>query len=439
VTNWAVVPAGGSGTRMGGETPKQFLPLGGRPLLLRTLEALLSWPGLAGAVVVAPGAEVERTRGLLEGSGVRGVLRVVAGGAERQESVRLGLEALVEAGPDDLVFVHDGVRPFPPRERFAELAAAARPDGALLAVACRDTLKREVRGASAGTVDRAGLWQAQTPQVFPVALLREALRRAAAEGRVDTDEAALAEALGRRPRLVPGDSRNLKVTCPKDLEVAEALLAAGGPVGEEPEGAVAGADLHVGHGYDAHRLVAGRPLILGGVELAHEKGLLGHSDADVLAHAVADACLGAAGLGDLGRHFPDTDPAWEGVSSLLLLERVAQRVQEQGLEVRRVDATLVAQRPKVAPHVPAMEANLSSALGLPGRGVTVKATTTEGLGFEGRQEGISAHAVALVVRSGGRPVWREAQSLRSSPDPFLEKLSLDFGQEPGKPGLRRAR
>lgn len=397
--NWAVVPAGGSGTRMGGKTPKQFLPLGGCPLLVRTLEALLSWPGLAGAVVVVPGPEVERTRGLLEGARVERVLRVVAGGAERQDSVRLGLEVLVEAGPEDLVFVHDGVRPFPPQARFPELAAAARPDGALLALSCRDTLKAEVQGASAGTVDRAGLWQAQTPQVFPAALLREALQRAEAEGRTGTDEASLVEALGRRPRLVQGDPRNLKVTCPGDLEVAEAFLAAGGPGGGGGAGSAAGARLQVGHGYDVHRLVAGRPLILGGVELAHEKGLLGHSDADVLAHAVADACLGAAGLGDLGRHFPDSDPAWAGVSSLLLLARVAHWIRERGSEVRRVDATVVAQRPKIAPHVAAMEANLSSALGLPGRGVTVKATTTEGLGFEGREEGISAHAVALVVRT----------------------------------------
>ncbi|MDW7710288.1 MAG: 2-C-methyl-D-erythritol 4-phosphate cytidylyltransferase [Deferrisomatales bacterium] len=400
MTIWAIVPAGGAGSRMGGGTPKQFLPLGGRPLLVRTLETLLSWPRFAGAVVVAPEAEVPRTRGLLEGAGVAGVLRVVAGGATRQDSVRRGVEALAEAGPDDLVFVHDGVRPFPPVERFPDLAAAARPDGAILAVACRDTVKREENGSVAGTVDRAGLWQAQTPQVFPLAVLREALDRGAAEGRAGTDEASLAEALGRRPRLVPGDPRNLKVTCREDLELAEVLLSAmGGPEGKRRAG-LRDARFHVGHGYDVHRLVAGRPLILGGVELPHERGLLGHSDADVLAHAVADACLGAAGLGDLGRHFPDTDPAWEGVSSLRLLEQVSLRVHARGLEICRVDATLVAQRPKVSRHVAAMEANLSGALGLPERGVTVKATTTEGLGFEGRQEGISAHAVALLGERG---------------------------------------
>lgn len=402
--NWAVVPAGGAGVRMGGGIPKQFLPLGGRPILVRTLEALVSWPGLEGAVVVVPAPEVERTRELLSSSGVPKVLRVVAGGSERQDSVRLGLDALVEADPDDLVFIHDGVRPFPPAYRFPELAAAARPDGALLALACRDTLKRAAEGAVHDTVDRTGLWHAQTPQVFPVCLLREALDRARGAGRAATDEAGLVEALGRRPRLVPGDPRNLKVTCPEDLELAEELLPrrerarreGGSAVEASPKGCGGAPALHVGHGYDVHRLVEGRKLVLGGVELPHEKGLLGHSDADVLAHAVADACLGAAGLGDLGRHFPDTDPAWAGASSLALLRHVAKRVEERGLAVRRVDATVVAQRPKIARHVPQMEAHLAAALGLAAGGVTVKATTTEGLGFEGREEGISAHAVALL-------------------------------------------
>lgn len=374
---------------MGGDTRKQFLRVAGRPILVHALEALAAWPGVEGLVVVAPAAEVERVRGLVEGAGVPRVLAIVAGGAERQDSVRLGLEALAEACPsladDDLVFVHDGVRPFPPVTRFAELAAAARPGGALLAVPCRDTLKRAEGDRSAATVDRRDVWQAQTPQVFPVALLREAL----AAGASGTDEAALVEALGHRPRLVAGDGRNIKVTVPEDLPLAEAI-AATRPLAPAPA-------LHVGHGYDVHRLVEGRKLVLGGVDVPHDRGLLGHSDADVLAHAVADAVLGAAGLGDIGRHFPDTDPRWAGASSLGLLERVAQLTAGAGYRVLRVDATLVAQRPRVAPHVAAMEANLSGALGLAPGGVTVKATTTEGLGFEGRMEGIAAHAVALAA------------------------------------------
>jgi 2-C-methyl-D-erythritol 2,4-cyclodiphosphate synthase/2-C-methyl-D-erythritol 4-phosphate cytidylyltransferase len=420
---------------MGGAVPKQFLPLGGRPILVRTLEVLLSSPVLAGGVVVVPTPEVDRTRELLSAAGVPKVLRVVAGGRERQDSVRLGLEALVEAGPDHLVFVHDGVRPFPPVSRFPELAAAARPDGALLALACRDTLKRAAEGAVCDTVDRAGLWQAQTPQVFPARLLREALDRARGAGRIATDEAGLVEALGRRPRLVPGDPRNFKVTGPEDLELAEALLRGregapgegGSAVEGSPKGLGRAQALHVGHGYDVHRLVVGRRLVLGGVELPHEKGLLGHSDADVLAHAVADACLGAAGLGDLGRHFPDTDPAWAEASSLALLEQVADRVRERGLAVRRVDATLVAQRPKIARHVPEMEANLSAALGLAAGGVTVKATTTEGLGFEGREEGISAHAVALLEQ-------RETEEVRSVRAPSFPTPESPSGAAPAATG-----
>ncbi len=383
---WCVVPAGGAGRRMGAAEPKQFLELGGRPVLVWTLESLAGWGRWSGMVVAAPADRVERVRGMVQGAGLGGLVSVVPGGAERRDSVRNGLEAVTArgGGPDDLVFVHDGVRPFPPVDRFDELAEAARPDGALLAVPCQDTLKRAERGAVAATVDRTDLWRAQTPQVFPLGLLERALEQAARSGAAVTDEASAVEALGRRPRIVTGDGRNLKVTVPGDLEEARALAGLG-------------RGWAVGHGFDVHRFVAGRPLVLGGVEVPHDRGLLGHSDADVLAHAVCDACLGAAGLGDLGRHFPDTDPRWAGASSMDLLGRVASLVRGRGWNVVRVDATLVAQRPKVAPHVPGMERNLSAALGLGPGGVTVKATTTEGLGFEGREEGVSAHAVALIA------------------------------------------
>lgn len=378
---------------MGGDVRKQFMHFRGKPVLVHTLRALKAWPGFSGIVVVVPAEDVERVRGLLEGAGVCGALSVVAGGAERQDSVRLGLEALRDAGPDDLVFVHDGVRPFPPVGLFDFLREHARPDGALLAVRCNDTLKRERGGCCDETVDRSTLWQAQTPQVFPAALLRQALRVAASDGIRGTDEADLVQRLGRRPRLVPGDPRNLKLTTPEDLVLAEQL-----GVGISGDRGLSGPAFHVGHGYDVHRLVEGRRLILGGVEISHATGLLGHSDADVLAHAVADACLGAAGLGDIGRHFPDTESTWAGASSLDLLSRIAELLTEQEYSVVRVDATLVAQRPKVAAHVPRMEENLSLALGASGC-VTVKATTTEGLGFEGRGEGMSAHAVALLRKT----------------------------------------
>ncbi len=379
---WAIVPAAGSGRRMNAAEGKQFLELAGRPLLVHTVAALTAWPGLRGVVVAAPADQVERTAGILEGAGIGGVVAVVPGGAERQDSVRLALAALGEAAPDDVVFVHDAARPFPPLQVFEQLAAAAVPDGAVVAVPCPDTLKQVAGEVAVATLERSGVWLAQTPQAFPVGLLREALEAAQRDGLRHTDEAAAVEALGRRPRVVPGDPGNFKVTTPADLELARAIAQAAAHA--------------VGHGFDVHRLVAGRKLILGGVEVPHERGLLGHSDADVLAHAVADACLGASGLGDIGRHFPDRDPRWKDASSLALLERVAGLLAGRGWRVLRVDTTLVAERPKVAPHIGAMEANLARALGLPVGAVTVKATTTEGLGFEGREEGISAHAVALL-------------------------------------------
>ena len=396
-----MVPAAGAGRRMGSAEKKQFLTLAGRPLLLHTLERLQRWSGFSGTVVVVPAADVDRVCGMIEGVGLPNILAVIPGGAERQDSVRLGLEALTRvasAGDEDVVFVHDAARPFPPIEQFDALQAAAMPDGALLAVPCADTLKRgDDAGGVSATVPREGLWQAQTPQAFPVGLLRRALEHAAAEGVGGTDEAALVERLGRRPRLIPGAAGNCKVTRPEDLELAAAQFVA-------ERGTVGGGELHLGHGYDVHRLVEGRELVLGGVKVSHPVGLLGHSDADVLAHAVADACLGAAGQGDLGRWFPDSDPQWSGVSSLRLLREIAGTLGRRGFTVRRVDATLVAQRPKVADHIREMETNLCAALGLPTGAVTVKATTTEGLGFEGREEGISAHAVALLTGSNAGPV-----------------------------------
>jgi 2-C-methyl-D-erythritol 4-phosphate cytidylyltransferase/2-C-methyl-D-erythritol 2,4-cyclodiphosphate synthase len=389
---FALVPAAGAGLRLGAAEPKQFLPLAGRPLLVHTLARLHAWPRLCGTVVVAPAEHLERVRGMLEGAGLTGVIAAVAGGAERQDSVSLGLAALegaTGAADTDVVLVHDAARPFPPVDTFDALVAAALPDGALLATPCADTLKREQDGVVVDTVDRSGVWQAQTPQAFPVGLLRRALDEAREQGVRGTDEASLVERLGCRPRLVAGAAANFKVTRNEDLELAAALAAGGGPGGVDC--------LHLGHGYDVHRLVAGRRLVLGGVELEHPLGLLGHSDADVLAHAVADACLGAAGRGDLGRWFPDSDPRWAGVSSLELLAEVARGLRGSGYSVRRVDTTLVAERPKIAAHVAAMEGHLAGALGLAPGAVTVKATTTEGLGFEGRQEGISAHAVALVT------------------------------------------
>ncbi len=389
---WAAVVAGGSGRRFGGALPKQFVPLAGRPVLAWTLTALDRWGRFAGMAVAVPKEHLDRARALIGGAGAGTAVRVVPGGAERAHSVLAALNGVsaLGAAAEDVVFVHDGARPFPPVERFDALLEAAVPDGALLAVPAGDTLKRVAEGRVVATVDRSVVWQAQTPQAFPLGRLREAVRRSLERGEAVTDEAQAVERAGGAPRIVEGHPLNLKITFPQDLALAERLV-------------VTWAGVSVGHGYDVHRLVHGRRLVLGGVEIPFERGLLGHSDADVLAHAVADAVLGAAGLGDLGRHFPDSDRRWKDVSSLVLLEAVARMLRERGKRVVRVDATVVAQRPRLVPFVARMEHNLCAALGTGPGAVTVKATTTEGLGFEGRGEGISAHAVALVgegIRAG---------------------------------------
>jgi 2-C-methyl-D-erythritol 4-phosphate cytidylyltransferase/2-C-methyl-D-erythritol 2,4-cyclodiphosphate synthase len=258
------------------------------------------------------------------------------------------------------------------------------------AVALGDTIKEaDGAGRVLGTLNRDRLRGVQTPQGFERSILLKAHRLAEESGKIATDDAALVEELGIPVYLVAGDEDNIKLTTPKDVWVAEALLRrrAGG---EQEQ--------RVGHGYDVHRLLPGRPLILCGVEIAHDKGLLGHSDADVALHALCDALLGAAALGDIGSHFPDSDEAYRGISSLVLLERVAALLLKAGWRAVNADVTIAAQRPKLAPHLPRMRENIARALGVPLDCAGVKATTTEGLGFEGEEKGISAQAVCLLRR-----------------------------------------
>lgn len=384
---FAVVPAAGLGRRMGGETPKLFLDLAGKPVLVWTLEALQSASRIDGIVLVASPSGIEYCRTeIVRRFGLRKVTDVVPGGADRQGSVRAGLEAV--RGRADVVVVHDGARPLvSPALVDATVDRCDRTSGVIAAVPVRDTLKVSEEGRVSATLDRSRLWAAQTPQTFPFDLLFEAHLRAEAEGFRGTDEASLVERLGGKVLLLEGSYDNLKVTTPEDLGVGEAILSREG----------AGARrMRVGHGYDTHRLIEGRPLVLGGVQIPFEKGLLGHSDADVLSHAVADAVLGAMGLGDIGKLFPDTDPGLKGVSSLVLLDGVARRVREQHGSILNVDATLVAERPRIAPFVERMRQSMGKALGLPPERVSVKATTNEGMGFPGREEGMAAWAVALV-------------------------------------------
>jgi len=368
---------------MGDGPRKQYRLLAGRPVLAHTLRVFEEADTVASVVlVVTPGDEEHCRREIVEAYGCRKVAAVVPGGRERQDSVRRGLEALP---PAPLVVIHDGVRPFVTPERIAAVVEAAAQHGAaVLAVPAKDTVKLgDPAGLVAETLPRDRLWLVQTPQAFRREIILAAHERARAEGFTGTDDASLVERLGGRVALVPGDYANIKITTPEDLAFARVLT------GET-------VNLRTGFGYDVHRLVENRPLILGGVNIPYGRGLLGHSDADVLTHAIMDALLGAAALGDIGQHFPDTDPRYEGASSLDLLAAVAGLLAESGFAVHNIDATIVAQAPKLAPHIPAMRANLARSLGIdPGR-VSVKATTTEGLGFTGTGEGIAAHAVATV-------------------------------------------
>ncbi|HZZ83415.1 MAG TPA: 2-C-methyl-D-erythritol 4-phosphate cytidylyltransferase [Anaeromyxobacteraceae bacterium] len=377
----AIVAAGGSGQRAG--VAKQWLVLGGETVLRRSARALAACELVDELVAVVPPGD--EARALADLAGLGKPVKAVAGGPARADSVRNGLAALPDCA---LVLIHDAARPFATPALAREVVVAASEAGAALAaLAATDTVKRAAPGERrvAGTIDRREVWLAQTPQGFRAEVLRRAFDAAGPDAALATDECALVERAGGEVRLVPGESGNFKITSPADVERARARLEA--PVA-------------MGIGYDVHPFAPGRRLILGGVEFEGEgDGLLGHSDADICAHAIGDAVLGAAGLGDLGRHFPDTDPRWKGVSSLFLLRHIAGLAAERGWRVGNCDVTLAARRPKVAPRAEEMRARLAEALGVSPAQVNVKATTGEKLGFVGRAEGIAAHAVALLVRS----------------------------------------
>jgi len=379
----AVLVAAGSSTRMGFD--KLSFDLGGETVLHRSIRAFEQCPQIGEIVLVAG-----KNRAFVEQQavGCTKPVQIVAGGATRAESAKNG----VLAAHGELVAVHDAARPFvSPAVIAAVLEAAARCGAAAPAVPVKDTIKQAVPGDGKtvpeaclvhSTPDRSTLYAVQTPQCFDRTQYLAALQELDAEkSRLVTDDCSLFELTGRSVQLTQGDYANLKITTREDLPR---------PVQKEET------RMRIGHGYDVHRLVEGRKLILGGVEIPFEKGLLGHSDADVLAHAVMDAVLGAAALGDIGQHFPDNDPAYAGADSLELARQVARILSEHGYRVENIDATILCQRPKLAPHIPAMRANLAAAFGLPVDAVSVKATTEEHLGFTGEGLGIAAHAVALI-------------------------------------------
>lgn len=372
----AVIVAAGSGSRAGPGAAKQWRPLAGRPVLRWSVERLLAAGAREVVVVVAADGWTMAEDAL---SGLNG-WRPVAGGATRALSVQAGLAGLT-GGPDEAVLIHDAARPFvAARHIEILLAALATADGAVPALPVADTLKRQ--GDIVTTVPRTGLWRAQTPQAFRLGRLRAAYA-AWAGGDEPTDDAAVVEAAGGRIALAPGDPILMKLTYPEDFEMAERLASAAQIT-------------RVGQGFDVHAFGPGESVWLCGVQVAHSHALIGHSDADVGLHALTDALLGAIGDGDIGDHFPPTDPQWKGAPSHRFLTHALERVQARGGRVINVDVTLICEAPKVKPHREAMRARLAQLLALPLDRVSVKATTTEQLGFTGRREGIAAQAIASV-------------------------------------------
>ena len=385
----ALVVAAGRGTRFGGEQPKQYAALAGGPVLRLTLCAFAAHPRIDGVRAVIHPADRSLYQEAAEGLAL---LDPVPGGDSRQASVRLGLESLAEIEPQK-VLIHDGARPFVSDaviDRVLE-ALEASP-GAIAAVRVTDTLKRESDGRITGTLDRDALWRAQTPQGFRYREILAAHRQAVSElGDALTDDAAVAEHAGLAVALVEGSDDNVKLTTPQDLARAERLL-----------GGAADIDIRTGSGFDVHRFGPGDHVVLCGIAVPHDHGLLGHSDADVGLHALTDALLGALALGDIGQHFPPSDARWRDADSAVFMKHAAQLVAERGARILNVDVTLICERPKVGPHRAAMIARVAELLGIdPGR-VSVKATTTERLGFTGRGEGIAAQATASLSVAGAR-------------------------------------
>jgi 2-C-methyl-D-erythritol 4-phosphate cytidylyltransferase/2-C-methyl-D-erythritol 2,4-cyclodiphosphate synthase len=390
VLNAVLMVAAGRGERAAGAhaLPKQYARIGGEPVLTRSLKTFLSHPAIGLVqVVIHPD---DRSLYDTAVAGMSGpIAPPVCGGRARQDSVRAGLLALKAASPE-YVLVHDAARPFVTHDLIDRvLAALGEHAGAIAALPLADTLKRAgVHGLVAETIGRSGLWRAQTPQGFRFPAILAAHEAAAAAGRSDfTDDAAIAAWAGLAVALVAGEERNFKLTVAEDLAMAERLIASAPVV----------PDVRTGTGFDAHRFAPGDHVWLCGIDIPHTQTLEGHSDADVGLHAITDAILGAIGDGDIGQHFPPTDPRWQGVASAIFVKDAARRVAARGGRISNVDVTLLCEAPKIAPHREAMRAEIAALLGIDIARVGVKATTTEGLGFTGRREGIAAAAAVTII------------------------------------------
>ncbi len=413
----ALVPAAGVGQRFGGAAPKQYALIAGQPMLVHTVSALLAFPAFEQVRVVVSPQDTQANAVLTELLAAHpDRLSVVhQGGDTRAQTVRNGLASLLALPSEGahaqrvMVWVHDAARPAIAISQLELLANALdhapAPAGAILATPVADTLKQVQNDCIQTTLPRAGLWQAQTPQCFELHQLIQALDTAAAQGITVTDEASAIEALGLKPAIVAGSSHNFKVTNPADATLMEAVLmhpATTATPMNKPAKKPANTPVNkpinfaIGEGMDVHALVPGRPLILGGVNIPHHSGLLGHSDADALLHAITDALLGAAGMGDIGRLFPDTDAAYAGADSQALLKHAYSKISAAGWQVGNVDATIVAQAPKMASYIAPMQTNIAHCLQIAAAYVNVKAKTNEHLGWLGRQEGIEVRAVLML-------------------------------------------
>eukprot|EP00439_Symbiodinium_sp_Y106_P089301 s1_g1837.t1 len=375
----ALIVAAGRGTRAGAGLPKQYRPVGGVPVLTRTLKAFCRHPDVEGvAAVIHPDDRAQYDRCA---EGLPKLLAPVAGGATRQSSVHAGLEALAPIEPTH-VLIHDGARPFPPSDMISRVVAGLKEhQGVLPSLAVTDTLRTSEDGHAGDTIDRSQLVRAQTPQGFAFDVILEAHRQHHATE--FTDDVALAVRSGIKTRLVDGSEDNFKVTTADDFTRAERFLSAS-------------FETRSGSGFDVHRFTEGDHVTLCGVAIPHSQGLLGHSDADVGLHAITDALLGAIGAGDIGDHFPPSDPQWKGAASHVFLEHAATLLVAKSGSISSVDVTLICEAPKIGPHREAMRTSISQILDLPIDRVSVKATTTEGLGFTGRGEGIAAQALVTV-------------------------------------------
>ena len=366
----AIITAAGKGSRMGASLPKQFLKIGNKTILEKAILPFEKAECIDHILVVSGAEFVEVCQDICQG--MTKVRKVIAGGKERQDSVNNALK-LVEEG---YVLIHDGARPHITEKVILNvLEDVSKVGAAVAAVPVKDTIRQQCEDGGK-TLKRSELYSVQTPQGFEVSLIKEAFAKAYEDGFYGTDDAGLVDRMGKTVAISEGDYANIKITTKEDMPV----------------------EVRIGTGFDVHRLVEGRKCIICGVDIPFERGLLGHSDADVALHALMDAMLGAAALGDIGKHFPDTDPKYKGISSIKLLEYVNQFIAAEGYSLGNADVTIMAQKPKMLPHIQEMRENIAKALNVPVSAINVKATTTEKLGFVGREEGIAAEAVCILNR-----------------------------------------